>query len=192
MTYQSDNLPQIDLEPCLEALLFVAGGPVSIGHLATVLERTPEKIRQGLKSLEAQYQENRGLGLQWFAGKVQLTTNAQLSPYIEMFLGLEIRTRLSQAALEALSIIAYRQPVTRPGIDAIRGVSSDGVLKSLLSKGLIQEIGRAEGPGRPILYTVTADFLQYFGLSSVDELPPFEEEVDQNKNELENNGILKD
>jgi segregation and condensation protein B len=76
--------------------------------------------------------------------------------------------------LETLAIIAYRQPKTRPGIDAVRGVNSDGVLKSLLSKGLVQEIGRAEGPGRPILYGTTMDFLQHFGLNSLDELPPFE------------------
>jgi segregation and condensation protein B len=85
--------------------------------------------------------------------------------------------------------VAYNQPVTRPGIDAIRGVNSDGVLRSLLSKGLIQEMGRTEGPGRPILYGVTPDFLQYFGLAALDDLPPFalpeeEEEAD--------NGLLKD
>jgi segregation and condensation protein B len=79
--------------------------------------------------------------------------------------------------LETLAIIAYKQPITRPGIDAIRGVNSDGVLKSLLSKGLIEEAGRAEGPGRPILFSTTSDFLQHFGLSKIQELPPFEEEA---------------
>jgi len=77
--------------------------------------------------------------------------------------------------LEALAIIAYKQPVTRPQIDSIRGVNSDGVLKNLLNKGLIQEIGRAEAPGRPILYSSTSEFLQYFGLNSIDELPPLED-----------------
>ena len=85
---------------------------------------------------------------------------------------MEATSRLSRAGLEALAIIAYQQPVTRPQIDAIRGVNSDGVLKSLLSKGLIQEVGRAEAPGRPILYSTTPEFLQYFGLNSLEELPP--------------------
>jgi segregation and condensation protein B len=82
---------------------------------------------------------------------------------------------LSAAALEALAIIAYQEPATRPQVDAIRGVNSDGVLKSLLGKGLIQEVGRAEAPGRPILYSTTAEFLQHFGMNSRDELPPLEE-----------------
>jgi segregation and condensation protein B len=84
---------------------------------------------------------------------------------------------LSRAALEALAIIAYEEPATRPQIDAIRGVNSDGVLKSLLSKGLIQEVGRADSPGRPILYSVTSEFLQFFGLSSLSDLPPLSASV---------------
>jgi segregation and condensation protein B len=95
---------------------------------------------------------------------------------IERFLGLEISSHLSRAALETLSIVAYQQPVTRPQVDSIRGVNSDGVMKSLLHKGLIEDIGRAEGPGRPILYVSSAEFLQHFGLASLDELPPLEVE----------------
>jgi segregation and condensation protein B len=91
---------------------------------------------------------------------------------VERFLGLDATSHLSRAALEALAIIAYQEPATRPQIDAIRGVNSDGVLKSLLSKGLIQEVGRAEAPGRPILYSITQEFLQHFGLNSLAELPP--------------------
>jgi segregation and condensation protein B len=90
---------------------------------------------------------------------------------IEKFLGLQATSRLSRAALETLAIIVYKQPVTRPQLDDIRGVNSDGVIKSLLSKGLIEETGRGEGPGRPIIYGTTSDFLQYFGLNSLDELP---------------------
>ncbi len=96
---------------------------------------------------------------------------SDLAPLIEEFLNLDTTTRLSPAALEALSIIAYKQPVTRPQVDAIRGVNSDGVMRSLLSKGLIQESGRADGPGRPILYNSTPEFLQHFGLTSLSALP---------------------
>ncbi len=169
------SLP-LDLESCLEALLFVAAAPVSVGELAEALGRRQQEIEHGLKFLAAYYQQGRGLRLQWYAGRVQLTTAPEIGELVERFLGLEAVTRLSRAALETLAIIAYRQPITRPAIDAIRGVNSDGVLKSLLSKGLVQEMGRAEGPGRPILFGTTAEFLQHFGLASLDELPPFEEE----------------
>ncbi len=93
---------------------------------------------------------------------------------IESLLGLETSGRLSNAALEALAIVAYKQPITRPQVDAVRGVNSDGVLKSLLNKGLIEEVGRAETMGRPVLYATTADFLQHFGFSSLEELPPLD------------------
>ena len=103
---------------------------------------------------------------------MQLTTAPELASIVEHFLGLEATTHLSRAALETLAIIAYQQPVTRPQVDSIRGVNSDGMMKSLLSKGLVQESGRADGPGRPILYSTTPEFLQHFGLSSIIELPP--------------------
>jgi segregation and condensation protein B len=90
---------------------------------------------------------------------------------------LDVTARLTRAALEALAIIAYKQPTTRPEIDSIRGVNSDGVVKSLLSKGLIEELGRSEAPGRPILYGVTPDFMQHFGLESMDQLPEIDFEA---------------
>jgi segregation and condensation protein B len=189
MSDQSERTSLPDLGACLEVLLFVAAGPVSITQLAQALERNPVEIEQSLKDLALGYAQRGALSIQWHVGKVQLTTAPQMAPLVEKFLGLEATSRLSRAALETLAIIAYRQPITRPGVDAIRGVSSDGVLKSLLSKGLIQEAGRTEGPGRPILYESTSDFLQYFGLSGLDELPPFEmaEPAVEKKN-----GVLKD
>jgi segregation and condensation protein B len=190
MTEQMPDSPQLDLAAALEAVLFAAGGPVTVQQLATALERKPDEVQQGLKDLGLGYSQQGGLSLQWHAGKVQMTTAPQMAPQVEKFLGLEATARLSRAALETLAIVAYRQPITRPGIDAIRGVSSDGVLKSLLSKGLIQEAGRAEGPGRPILFETTADFLQHFGLTSLDELPPFEAEAQPG--EEEKNRLLKD
>lgn len=180
---------QLDLTACLEALLFVAAEPVTVQQLAQALERPVEEVEQGLKDLALGYARQGGLSIQWHGGRVQLTTAPHFGSLVEKFLGLEAIARLSRAAMETLAIIAYRQPITRPGIDAIRGVSSDGVLKSLLNKGLIQEAGRAEGPGRPILYETTADFLQHFGLTSLQDLPPFDLEVKPEQGEKQ---ILKD
>ena len=154
----------------LEALLFVAAEPVTTAQLATALDVAPSVIERGLNELDASL-SGRGLRLQRHAGRVQLTTAPQLAELIERFLGLEATTHLSRAALETLAIIAYQQPVTRPHIDAIRGVNSDSMLKSLLHKGLILESGRADGPGRPILYSTTPEFLQHFGLNSILEMP---------------------
>jgi segregation and condensation protein B len=189
MTEQTFNLT-LTLEANLEALLFVAAAPVALSHLAEALGLPVPEIEAGLHRLEKVYAQDRGLNLQWYAGKVQLTTAPAAAAMVEKFLGLEATARLSRAALETLAIIAYRQPITRPSIDAIRGVNSDGVLKSLLSKGLVQEVGRTEGPGRPILYGSTAEFLQHFGLSSMSELPPFERPEDAD--EQAGNQILKD
>ena len=154
----------------LEALIFVSGQPVEPVQLAMILAIPVSTVEQGLKQLDLDLVQ-RGLRLQRHDGKVQLTTAPQLAGLIEQFLGIEAVSRLSRAALETLAIIAYQQPVTRPQIDAIRGVSSDGVMKSLLGKGLIDEAGRTEGPGRPILYKTTPDFLRHFGLNSQADLP---------------------
>jgi segregation and condensation protein B len=155
----------------LEALLFVAGEPVTTAQLATALDVASSVIERGLNELDASL-SSRGLRLQRHAGRVQLTTAPQLAELIERFLGLEATSHLSRAALETLAIIAYQQPVTRPQIDSIRGVNSDSMMKSLLHKGLILETGRADGPGRPILYSTTPEFLQHFGLNSILEMPP--------------------
>lgn len=168
------------LEYCLEALLFVTGGPVTVAHLAEALEVQNKDVEQGLENLAEIYRNRGSLSLQWHGGRVQLTTAPEIAPLIERFIGVEMTTRLSRAALEALAIIAYRQPITRPGVDSIRGVSSDGVLRSLLNKGLVEELGRSETPGRPILYGTTPEFLQHFGLSSLDELPPFQLPEEEN------------
>jgi segregation and condensation protein B len=170
----SDNGQQMPLPALLESLLFVADGPVSAGRLAEALDMTAEAVLVLLRELEGTY-AGRGLALQWSGGNtVQLTTTAAAASAIERFLGLEATSRLTTAALEALAIIAYRQPVSRPQVDAIRGVNSDGVIRTLLSKGLIEEVGRAQAPGRPILYGTTPAFLQHFGLVSLDELPELE------------------
>ncbi len=175
---------ELPLAVKLEALLFVAAEPVTTNQLATALDVSASVVERGLNELDASL-AGRGLRLQRHAGRVQLTTAPQLAELIEHFLGLEATSHLSRAALETLAIIAYQQPVTRPQIDSIRGVNSDSMMKSLLHKGLILESGRADGPGRPILYSTTPEFLQHFGLNSILELPPLakpeEEEVTQNE-----------
>jgi len=180
----SDSTPNetVSLTALLESVLFVASGPVSIHRLSNALETTPAVVKNLLDSLESEY-ITRGLRLQWTGNDVQLTTAPESSDVIERFLGLELTTRLSQAALEVLAIVAYMQPITRPQIDQIRGVNSDASLRTLLSKGLIEEVGRMETPGRPILYGSTPEFLQHFGLTTVAELPELEEEVDEGEDE---------
>lgn len=178
MTQTPSTSDAVELSPLalLESLLFVASGPVSAGRLAAALEMTPVAVEALLRELEDGY-SGRGLRLQWSGERmVQLTTAPKASAAVERFLGLEVTTRLSQAALEVLAIVAYNQPVTRPQVDQVRGVNSDGAIRSLLSKGLVEEVGRLEKPGRPILYGTTADFLQYFGLTAIDNLPALSSE----------------
>jgi segregation and condensation protein B len=163
MSKTNGNSLEILLSARLEALLFAAPSAAAISQLAQALDTTPRKIENAVETLEARYADS-GLRIQRFRGKL---------------LGLEASSRLSRAALEALAIVAYQQPVTRPQVDAIRGVNSDTVLKTLLSHGLIEEAGRAEAVGRPILYALTPDFLQHFGLNSLDELPPLDGEFEE-------------
>ena len=165
----------------LEAMLFVAAEPVATAQLAAALDVASSVVERGLNELDVSL-ASRGLRLQRHAGRVQLTTAPELAELVERFLGLEATSHLSRAALETLAIIAYQQPVTRPQIDSIRGVNSDSMMKSLLSKGLILESGRADGPGRPILYSTTPEFLQHFGLNSILEMPPLAKpEEEENK-----------
>lgn len=160
----------------LEALLFVTGEPAPLARLATALAVAPERVEAALNQL-AQQCEGRGMRVQRHRDAVQLVSAPEAADAIETFLGLDLTTKLSRAALETLAIIAYRQPITRPQIDAIRGVNSDGVMRTLLNRGLLEEVGRLEQAGRPILYGTTFEFLQYFGLSDLSQLPPLEEEA---------------
>jgi segregation and condensation protein B len=178
---------ELTLSAKIEAMLFVSAEPVPVTQLAAALDVTASVVERGLKELDESL-VTRGLRLQRNAGRVQLTTAPELAELVELFLGLEAITHLSRAALETLAIIAYQQPVTRPQVDSIRGVNSDGMMKSLLSKGLVQESGRTEGPGRPILYSTTPEFLQHFGLSSIIELPPLAGPVEEDS---EHNVLLK-
>ena len=165
---------RLELKALIESLLFVADRPVTVEHLATALDVPVEEIEAALQALREEYQE-RGIRIQHKGDRLQLVSAPEAGPHIERFLGLEISGRLSTAALEALSIVAYRQPVTRAQVEAIRGVHSDSVLRSLVRRGLIEEIGRVESVGRPILYGTTFEFLQQFGLQSMQDLPDWQE-----------------
>lgn len=188
----------LTLEANLEALLFIAPTSVTPGELASALDIPVSRVKKGLKNLGDLYislKEKRGIRLQYHRGRYQLTSAPEAAQEVERLLGLDYKTKLSKAALEALAIIIFKQPVTRPQIDGIRGVNSDGVIKSLLSKGLIQELDRAETPGRPILYGTTPELLQHLGLNSLDdisELKPDEETLFPNSNELTEEEELKE
>jgi segregation and condensation protein B len=175
---------QHQVESLLEGLFFVADEPVAISQLAKILEVEVKSIEEALERLRTEYSQ-RGLRIQRKGERVQMVTAPEAAPYIERFLGLQLSGKLSMAALETLAIIAYQQPITRAQIEAVRGVHCDGVLRTLTRKGLIEEIGRLEQVGRPILYGTTFEFLQYFGLQDLAELPPLEGEGDEEENKTQ-------
>ena len=162
------------LPALIESILFVADEPVETGSLAKALRRPRAEVEAALEELETWY-EDRGLRLQRSNGLVQMVSAPEAGPYIERFLGEESRQRISSAALEALAIIAYRQPVTRAGVEAVRGVNSDGPIASLIARGLVEDVGRSPGPGRPALLGTTMKFLEHFGLKNPGDLPPLAE-----------------
>ena len=174
---EADNRnDELTVTACVESLLFVADAPVTVARLAEALEVGQEDLEQALAELEQSY-IGRGLCLQRGGNRVQLTTVSQSARHVERFLGLESHIRFSRAALETLAIVSYRQPITRPEIESIRGVNSDSVIRTLVSGGLIEELGRSLTVGRPILYGTTFEFLQQFGLRCLEELPPLDQIV---------------
>ena len=162
--------------PLIEALLFVADGPVEEAALARTLGLTRRQIDAPLTVLGESLRE-RGVRLQRGPDGAQLVTAPAAASYIEQFLGLEAARKLSPAALETLAIIAYRQPVTRGTLEAIRGVSCDGPIDTLRTRGLIDVAGRADGPGRPALFATTQKFLEHFGLERAEDLPALPPDV---------------
>lgn len=170
----AENSTQIiPIKSLIESLLFVADEAVHMDRLVGTLEASPEQVEDALQLLVHEYAA-RGLRLQRKGKRVQMVTAPEAADHIRRFLGLEFTSKLSPAALESLAIVAYRQPVTRAQVESIRGVNSDSVLRTLVSRGLIEEQGRLEQAGRPFLYGTTFEFLQQFGLESLDQLPPLE------------------
>jgi len=169
MTNLDDQRP-LSLAALVESILFVASEPVPIPLLASVLNTDDRQVEDALEILAEEYR-TRGLKILRMGDRVHITSSPRAAQAVEKFLGMEHTIGLSRAALETLAIIAYKQPLTHPQIDSIRGVDSESVLENLMAKGLVEETGRTEGPGRPILYGTTEAFLRHFGLGSVAELP---------------------
>lgn len=165
-----ERLPAI-----IESLLFVAEEPQEIGTLAKTLGVPRQGVERAVETLAASVAE-RGLFVQRMGDRVQLTTTPDAAPYIEHFLEVE-HGHLSRASLETLAIVAYRQPVTRAMIEAVRGVNSDHAVSTLIARGVIEDVGRAPSPGRPVLFGTSIRFLEYFGLQRPDDLPPLPELV---------------
>ena len=170
------TLEEERLKAVLESLLFAAGEPVSLAQLANALEEVPrDRIRKALSEMAASYASSgRGFLLEEIAGGYQLRTRSEHANYVRRLLSAK-PPRLSRPVLETLAIIAYRQPMTRPEIEQLRGVDSGGVLDTLTERNLIKIAGRKEAPGRPIMYATTPDFLELFGLKDLDSLPDLEE-----------------
>ncbi len=169
-TEQDQDSHALELSSRIEALLFVADEPAQLRQLAQALEVTEHDVEAALEQLAERCRE-RGLRLQRSDRQVQFVTAPQAAPDVQRFLGLDNTSTLSTAALETLALVAYRQPLTRPEIEAIRGVNCDSVLRTLLSRGLVTAQGRLDQAGRPIIYGTTFEFLQYFGLSDLSDLP---------------------
>ncbi|MDQ0219043.1 SMC-Scp complex subunit ScpB [Peribacillus cavernae] len=170
----------INWKGVIEALLFAAGDEgLSLAQISTVLEITDKQTLDMVESLKADYEnETRGIQIIEMAGAYLLATKREHSDYLKRLVEAPSSQGLSQAALETLAIIAYKQPITRAEIEDIRGVKTERPLSTLVSKALIKEVGRAEGSGRAYLYGTTKEFLDYFGLKSIEELPPLAENED--------------
>jgi segregation and condensation protein B len=160
----------------VEALLFVSGEPVTLAALKSSADLPEDEIRQLIDTLIAEYRErDGGILIIEIAGGYQMVTNPSCTQWIKKFKSASTASKLSLPALETLAIIAYNQPIIKAEIEQIRGVNSDGVIKTLLDKRLIKIMGRKEMPGKPLLYGTTKEFLQYFGLKDLTELPTIKE-----------------
>lgn len=159
----------------LEALLFASDTPLAIERIADVMEVTPDEARATLDALRVACDApGRGLMVVEVGGGVRLVTRSEHAPVLVRLQRLRLKTRLSRAAVETLAIVAYRQPISRPEIEQLRGVGTESVLGHLLERRLIRVVGRKDTPGRPVLYGTTREFLEHFGLNEVSDLPPFE------------------
>ena len=176
----------------LEGLLFVVGEDgLTLDQIEDVLEINEEESKNLIMELKKDYEdESRGLRIDFLGNRFKLTTKFEHRGYYQKLIENPLTNTLSQAALETLAIIAYNEPITRVQVDAIRGVGSASIVRKLVAKGFIKESGRSDLPGRPILYETTNEFLDYFGLSSIEDLPAIEEFVDLEEETEDTNSDL--
>ncbi|MDP8233871.1 MAG: SMC-Scp complex subunit ScpB [Candidatus Saelkia tenebricola] len=170
----------------IEALLFVSERPLSLEQIKSVLDTEKKAIVSGINELKEEYDSNHSFKIREVAGGYQLVTDAEYSPWLRKLFQGGRKEHLSRAALETVAIVAYKQPVTKPEVAQIRGVDVDGVMRKLLEKGLVRLAGRKKVVGRPILYSTTKKFLEYFGLNSLEELPPLDELVEMEQENADN------
>lgn len=172
------------IKSTIESLLFAWGEPLSLNEISDILNIKKTEAIQFITEMSEEYKadEKRGIFLQQFGDTYQLTTKKENFDFIQKLMQeVTVNRSLSNASLETLSIIAYKQPVTRVEIDIIRGVKSSHIVKSLLEKNLIKEVGKLDKPGKPTLYATTSEFLKHFGLKTIDELPKIQIEEDEDK-----------
>lgn len=177
----------MNLEAVLEGLLFVVGDEgLTVKQIEEILELDNKQAKELIISLKEKYEHgDRGIRIDFLGNTFKLTTKKEHKEYYQKLIENPQTNVLSQAALETLAIIVYNEPITRVMIDEIRGVSSRDMIRKLVAKGLVKEIGRSDLPGRPILYSTTSDFLDYFGLASKDDLPKFDLIVEENSDDTD-------
>lgn len=171
----------MNLEAVLEGMLFIVGEDgLTLSQIETILEISNEEAKELLLSLKQKYEsDDRGIRINYLGNTFKLTTKSEHKEFYTKLIENPETNVLSQSALETLAIIAYNEPITRITVDEIRGVSSRETIRKLVAKGLVKEVGRSDLPGRPILYKTTHEFLDYFGLSSKDELPKIDFDTDE-------------
>ena len=177
----------MNLKAVIEGLLFVVGDDgLDLDEISKILEISKDETKELIKELQNDYQSSdRGIRIDFLGDKLKLTTKKEHNIYYQKLLTTEDNNTLSQAALETLAIIAYNQPITRVKVDELRGISNNHIIRKLVAKGLIKEGGRSNMPGRPILYETTSEFLDYFGLSSIDELPDMRDFLEEEEKEAD-------
>lgn len=177
----------MNLEAVVEGLLFVVGEDgLSLNQLVDILEVDMDKVKEIISNLKEKYEsESSGIRINFLGNTFKLTTKKEHKEYFQKLLENPESNVLTQAALETLAIIAYNEPITRIDVDEIRGVSSSQMIRKLVAKGFVKEVGRSDAVGRPILYKTTSEFLDYFGLSTIDDLPKFEEFVSENNDDVD-------
>lgn len=180
----------------IEGLLFVSGEDgLTLDEIVNITEKEKDDIKKIIQELYKDYEDSsRGIKIEYLGNHFKLTTKKEYKDYFKKMIEEDENSNLSESCLEVLAIIAYNAPITRTGVDEIRGVNSSYAIRKLLIKNLIEEVGRSELPGRPKLYSVTDNFLDYFGLGSIDELPKleFKENVETDKNLFESRYEEKD